>query len=464
MAGRAPDAPDVVPLLVVALGERLRAGGVPVSTSEVLDAVRALREVDLDARSRVWAALRATLVKDTSHDVLFRRSFEALFPRLRHEVDEPGDGSGRASGGASPPGAGGRADEELMDSVVRALREGEEHGIDETLDEAIERFAGERLDGHSAKHHAQRMLRRMGVPDLYRRYLEQEREADTAMNAAASAAEARVAMDQLGRRLEDMLSGRLREGEGVSRQQLEDVQDRPLLSAGADELAAMRMAMRPLARRLAAKLGAQRRRGGSGLDMRRTIRASMGYGGVPVEPALRRRRPTKPDLMVLCDVSGSTAQFAPFTLTLLHAMHAEFRRVRSFVFIDGIVEITAILETSPGVLDPHHLLSRRGLVAHDGRSDYARALTTFLATWGDAVTARTTVILAGDARAHDRPPATALVAELDHRARRLYWLNPEPRRDWDTLDSRASEYATHCTDAFEVSTIRQLTSAVTQIV
>ncbi|HVK27465.1 MAG TPA: VWA domain-containing protein [Nocardioides sp.] len=455
----APETPDVVPILVVALCERLRAAGVPVSTSEVLDAVRALREVDLDARSRVLAALRATLVKDTSHDVLFRRSFDAVFPRMRPEVDVP-----RGASEGSPPGAGGRADDELMDSVVRALREGEQHGIDESLDEAIERFAGEHLDGHSAKHHAQRMLRRMGIPDLYRRYLEQERDADTAMNAAASAAEARVAMDQLGRRLEDMLSGRLREGEGASRQQLEDVQDRPLLSAGADELAAMRMAMRPLARRLAAKLGAQRRRGGSGLDMRRTIRASMGYGGVPVDPALRRRRPTKPDLMVLCDVSGSTAQFAPFTLTLLHAMHAEFRRVRSFVFIDGIVEITGILETSPGVLDPHHLLSRRGLVAHDGRSDYARALTTFLATWGDAVTARTTVILAGDARAHERPSATTLVAELDHRARRLYWLNPEPRRDWDTLDSRASEYAAHCTDAFEVSTIRQLTSAVTQIV
>lgn len=461
MAGAAldtpPGLPDVGPVLVLALAARLRRGGVPVSTSEVLDAVSALRHVELAARSRVRAVLRATLVKDLSHEVLFRRSFEAVFPRMKREPSE----AGAPHTSAREPQS---AEDELMESVVRALREGDEDGLDDALDEAIDRFAGGQDDGRSAGHHAQRMLRRMNVPDLYRRYLEQDEEQASALNASASAAEARVAMGQLGRRIEDMLAGQLREGDGAIQQQLEDVLDRPLLRAGADELVAMRMAMRPLARRLAARLGAQRRRGGTGLDMRRTIRASMGYGGVPAKPVLRRRRPSKPDLVVLCDVSGSTAQFAPFTLTLLHAVHEEFRRVRSFVFIDGIVEITEILEANPGVLDPHHLLSRRGLVAHDGRSDYARALTTFLSTWGDSVTARTTVIIAGDARAHERESATSVVAELDHRSRRLYWLNPEPRSEWDRLDSRASEYAAHCTDAFEVSTIRQLTAAVTQIV
>lgn len=453
-----PRVADVVPVLVLELVDRLRRGGVPVSTSEVLDAIWALRHVDLTARSRVRSVLRATLVKDVTHEVLFRRSFEAVFPRMKRPA-------GEESGTSTRPSRESRQDteDELMDSVVRALREGEDQDLEARLHDAIDRFAAEQDDGRSAGHHAQRMLRRMKVPDLYRRFLEQDREDSSMMNASASSAEARVAMDQLGRRLEDMLAGRLRQGDGVANQQLEDIQDRPLLRAGADELVAMRMAMRPLARRLAARLGAQRRRGGTGLDMRRTIRASMGFGGVPVKPMLRHRRPSKPDLVVLCDVSGSTAQFAPFTLTLLHAVHEEFRRVRSFVFIDGIVEITEILEANPGVLDPHHLLSKRGLVAHDGRSDYARALTTFLSRWGDIVTAKTTVIIAGDARAHEREAATSIVAELDHRSRRLYWLNPEPRTEWDTLDSRASEYAVHCTNAFEVSTIRQLTAAVTQI-
>ncbi|HYT11071.1 MAG TPA: VWA domain-containing protein, partial [Mycobacteriales bacterium] len=178
---------------------------------------------------------------------------------------------------------------------------------------------------------------------------------------------------------------------------------------------------------------------------------------------LRRRSPTRPDLVVLCDVSGSVAQFAPFTLALLHAMHQEFGRIRSWVFVDGVVEITDLLDAAPGVLDVHHLLSRRGLVAGDGRSDYGRAFGTFLGTWSDAVTPRTTVLVVGDARGHDRRPALVETAELRRRGRRLYWLNPEPAAEWDTGDSLMSAYALQCTGSWEVSTLRQLGDCVAAI-
>jgi len=445
-----------VPAAILDLVRRLRAGGLPVSTSETLDAVAAFTVVDMNNRIDVRTALKATLVKDTTHEVLFERSFEVVFPRVHRERR----GDGITTGSTAPE----QGDEQLMDDLVRALREGDVSQIDELLDEAIERYAGTGKNQKSAGHHTQRALRRMNVSDLYRRYLEQS-EADSAYDKAVNAAEAAAMLEHMKLRMEDLVAGRLREVEGqFSMQSLEDPEDRPLLQAGPDELAAMRQAMRPLARRLATRLGNRKRRGTQGLDMRRTIRASMGTGGVPVRPILRRRRPTKPDLIVLCDVSGSTAQFAPFTLTLLHAVHQEFRRVRSFVFIDGIVEITDILASSPGVLDPRQLLGGRGLIVKDGRSDYQQVLHTFLETWGEAVTAKTTVIIAGDTRSHRRDSASPELAELSHRARRLYWLNPEQRQEWDTLDSCASEYANQCTEFFEVSTIRQLIDAVTQIV
>jgi hypothetical protein len=444
---------QAVPAAVLQIVERLRRTGLAVSTSEALDAVAALAVVGLGGRTDLRTALRSTLVKDSTHDVAFDRAFDAVFPRVRRSPPDAHQGPGE-------PGV----EDDSMDDLARALREGDLDHVDDLLEAAIDRHAGSHDDGRSAGHHAQRALRRMNIPNLYRRYLDQA-EGESGFNRALDAAEAAAAMEQMKRRMQDLVSGRMREADaGASMQQLEDPEDRLLLRAGADELVAMRQAMRPLARRLATRLGNRRRRGTSGLDMRRTIRSSMGTGGVPVQPVLRRRRPTKPDLIVLCDVSGSTAQFAPFTLTLLHAVHQEFRRVRSFVFIDGIVEISDILASSPGVLDPHHLLARKGLIVKDGRSDYRRAFATFLDTWGDAVTAKTTVIIAGDARSHDRAPATVEVAELGHRARRLYWLNPEPRSEWDRLDSRAGDYGRHCTDAFEVSTIRELIAAVTQIV
>ena len=443
-----------MPAAVIAMVHRLRAGGLPVSTSEALDAFTALTAIDIDSRIDVKTALKSTLVKDTTHEVLFERSFEAVFPRPRPPR--------RADGLTATSGEAG--DEQLMDDLVAAMREGDLAQIDELLEEAIERYAG--LDKHqqSAGHHTQRALRRMSLPTIYRKYLEAG-ESDDNLDRAIDAAEAGAMVESMKLRMENLVSGQLRDAAGtVSMQQLEDPEDRPLLKAGADELATMRQAMRPLARKLATRLGNRRRRGTSGLDMRRTIRASMGTGGVPVTPVLRRKRPTKPDLIVLCDVSGSTAEFAPFTLTLLHAVHQEFRRVRSFVFVDGIVEITEILANSPGVLDPRQLLGGRGLIVKDGRSDYQRVLHHFLEVWGDAVTAKTTVIIAGDTRSHRRDSATPELAELQHRARRLYWLNPEERHEWDVLDSCATEYANHCTDMFEVSTIRQLISAVTQIV
>lgn len=442
-----------LPAAVIAMVHRLRAGGLAVSTSEALDAVTALSAVGLGCRTDVRTALKATLVKDTSHEVLFARSFDAVFPMVvRHRSEETSATASTTAG-----------DEQLMDDLVQAMREGDLNRIDSLLDEAVDRYAGTDKQASSVGHHTQRALRRMNVPALYRRYLDQG-DAQTPAERGIDAAEASAMVESMRLRMETLVAGRLRDTTIDARQSLEDPEDRPLLLAGPDELAAMRQAMRPLARRLATRLGNRRRRGTAGLDMRRTIRASMGTGGVPVKPVLRRKRPTKPDLVVLCDVSGSTAEFAPFTLTLLHAVHQEFRRVRSFVFVDGIVEITDILASSPGILEPTLLLGRRGLIAKDGRSDYQRVLATFLDTWGDAVTAKTTVIIAGDTRSHRRSSAVRELADLQHRARRLYWLNPEPRHEWDTLDSCATEYGLHCTDAFEVSTIRQLIAAVTQIV
>ena len=432
--------------VVVALVGRLRAGGLPVSTSESLDGLRALAAVDITHRPAVRAALRATLVKDPTRGVLFDRAFEAVFPRARRER----------------PGVE-RSAEQLTTSLVEALHAGDEAAVDDALEEAIERYGGQVDDGRSAGHHVQRTLRRMNVADLYQRYLATEDSEDD-LDRALATTEASRAMEQMRRRLEDIAAGRVRDMDAPALQSMEDPEDRDLLRAGPDDLALMRQAMRPLVRRLATRLSQRRRHGSVTLDMRRTIRSSMGYGGVPVSPALRQRRPTKPDLVVLCDVSGSTAAFAPFTLTLLHAVHQEFRRVRSFVFIDGIVEITDILASSPGVLDPHHLLARQGLIAQDGRSDYRRALDRFLRTWGDSITPKTSVIVAGDARSHTRPPAIRELAEIKHRSRRLYWLNPEPESEWDSLDSRMAEYSRHCSQVFSVSTLRTLIAAVEQIV
>jgi uncharacterized protein len=446
---------------VVALAGRLRAGGLSVSTGETIDAARALAELDLADRPLVREALRATLVKDPTHSDVFDHAFDALFPAPRAGSSRPAGDPGSAGTPSGPSVSAGDADPGEL--LADALLANDDLTVAQLLDDAVERWAGE-ADGRSVEHHTQRVLRRMDLARLYRQLLARDPDAD-ALERTIGAVEAGMRIEDIRRRIEALVAGRLGHTEAHDQSpQREPLDETPLLRAGPDELAALRATVRPLARRLATRLGRKaRRRGRGSLDMRRTLRRSMSSGGVPLDIVLRRRHPTKPELVVLCDVSGSTAQFAPFTLALLHAMHQEFRRVRSFVFVDGIVEITDLLESAPGVLDPRHLLDRRGLMAKDGRSDYALAFGRFLATWPDAVGPLTTVIIAGDGRSHDRPAAIGALTELAVLSRRMYWFDPEPRAEWATADSAMPLYAMHCTDVFEVSTLRQLTECVAAI-
>ena len=179
------------------------------------------------------------------------------------------------------------------------------------------------------------------------------------------------------------------------------------------------------------------------LEVRRTIRRSLGAGGVPIEPAFRRRRASKPELVVLCDLSGSVAEFAAFTLGLVHALHNELARSRTFVFVDGVAEVTDLRR--PGATacpSVRNLLSRAGVVAGDGHSDYGRVFERF---WHDharhGVGPSTTVIVTGDARTNYRGAGLDAFRLLCDRAKRVYWLNPEPRADWDTTDSVIGLYA-----------------------
>jgi uncharacterized protein with von Willebrand factor type A (vWA) domain len=192
--------------------------------------------------------------------------------------------------------------------------------------------------------------------------------------------------------------------------------------------------------------------------VRKTMRRSLAAGGVPLNPAWRQRHRTRPRLLLLCDVSGSVAEFAKFTLSLLHALHAELPRLRSFVFTDGLADVTDLVESSPGVIDTRLLMSRPGVVRGDGHSDYGAVLQQLAQEQGSALTADTVLIVCGDARCNFRPPRPELLRALHSRVRAIHWLNPEPDGDWDTSDSRIGQYAPSCDTVTEVRTLRQLSA------
>ncbi|WP_007026728.1 VWA domain-containing protein, partial [Saccharomonospora iraqiensis] len=200
------------------------------------------------------------------------------------------------------------------------------------------------------------------------------------------------------------------------------------------------------------------------IDLRRTLRRSMATGGVPMRPVLRRRGPHRPELVLLCDLSGSVAGFAQFTLLLIQALSDQFSKVRSFAFVGVTDEVTDLVRA--GSEDPRNLavrvLSQARVTTWGSNSDYGGALDSFVAGWPDAVGPRTSVLILGDGRTNGGDPNLPVLREVAAAARHVYWLNPEPENLWGTGDSAAHHYA-RVVPMHECRNVRQLSRLITEL-
>jgi uncharacterized protein with von Willebrand factor type A (vWA) domain len=482
--------------------DELRRGGLPVSPDEVIDAAGALAAVGLADRAVVRESLRACLVKSVAQRPVFDGLFELYFSRAA--VPAPlgaadGDGSAaRGAGGAGEGVPGGLHEhggiappldrDELAAIVLAALRSGDDAEMAQAARLAVALLAGiEAGRPVGVSYYVQRTLRAVDTDGLLAQLLEAAVR-PLADDGAPGGAVALDPPDRLALLAGDLgpLGSRLVEEEyrdrierlvaaieaevrrvlsaergveavaaSLRRPLVEDVD---FMHASLDELAAMRRSLVPLTRVLAARLARRRRHRRAGpLDFRSTVRHSLSSGGVPIELRFRHRRVSKPELVVLADVSGSVASFARFTLMLLAAIAGQFSAVRSFLFIDGVDEVTGAFRRCgrrPEALEA--AVRHADVVASDGHSDYGRAFGAFAERYGRSVGPRTTVLVLGDARNNYHAAGTEQLEELHRRARHLYWLNPEPRAYWGSGDSIIGAYARHCDEVFECRNLRQL--------
>ncbi|KDA43480.1 VWA domain-containing protein [Frankia sp. B2] len=456
----------------------LRRAGVPVSSAETVDAARAVGALGWAERDAVRAAFAATLCKRP----LYRPAFDTLFdlyfpPRIGDGVslddldDLDGDPAGAANGAAANAGVdpGELSPEQLeelrqalRDQLLDALRDGNDEALRALARQAVSAFGSAR--GSSARSwFIYRVLRMMSaetlIVDLLAAML-----ADSERGGLAERAARQTITDRI-REFEEMVSTEVRRRmaeerglDAVERTAVKPLSDQvEFLRASQRDLVELRRQVYPLARRLATRLTARRRFGRIGrLDFRRTVRASLATGGVPVETRHRPHKPHKPELVVLCDVSGSVASFAHFTLMLTHALREQFAKVRAFAFIDTTDEVTRYLRG----LDLGDMMARisgeADLVWFDGHSDYGHAIEVFAEKYPEAVGPKTSLLILGDARNNYRPTSATIFRRLCSRARHSYWLNPEPRSYWGSGDSATNVYAELVDEMVECRNIEQL--------
>ncbi len=439
---------------IVSFCDELRTEGIAIGTAEILDAFAAVEEVPWTERKQFREALAATLAKSQEDRRLFELVFDRWFFRAaemealeRRDEDAEADGPPSSSEAA---GDGERIDlDELTAQIRQAIAEGDEGRMRDLAQLAVAAF-GRRGEGSGVVGvDVQRIRRSLGLTP--------------GANQPDGAGED-VELDRDGvRRFETHLRRELerglieRTGNLPPARPLAEL-DRALPTNPTQDLAAVHRSVTMLKRRLATLGNEQRgRRKGRVVDIRRTMRTSLETGGVPLTLRYRPKRPRRPEVYVLCDVSTSVTSASVFFLSVLHALHDSFRKLRSFVFIERISEVTEAFERERDFRKISERISRDGGVADiSGYTDYGRVWLEFLDEISADLDPRSTVIVLGDARTNGRDPHAAAFARLCDRAGRTFWLNPEPRLYWNYGDSVMAAYEPHTTEAFECWTTKHL--------
>ena len=461
---------------VAAFVQELRAIGIRVSLSENIDAMAALLVTPISSRDSLKSALSSTLVKSSDHFGAFELVFDIFFSESRlgdgaQLAVEPPPATGAADGSAGQSVISALTDAQLSDLLLDAVLAADRLLIRATVAEAVKRYAW--IEAGRAVAGIQYMYRTLNKLDLESLL---EKLIATVDRDVLGPLDYMLAVEEYGRRIDQvrldvdsairriLVADRGTEAvAGTLRRPLPE--DVDFLNASVVQLAAIRQALQPLSKKLAARLANKRRhQRASKLDFRRTIRGSVGNGGAAIDLIFQKPRPAKPEIMLIADVSPSVAAFAAFTLQLAYAIRSEFSKVRSFVFVDGIDEVTGVLESAPDIAYvAHHINSGTTAVRLDGHSDYGLALEGFWNSWGQQVKARTTVIILGDARNNYHSPQSWVLKAIRERSRHLYWLNPEPSYSWDSGDSVMSEYSQYCEKTVECRSLRQLRAFVAEL-
>ncbi|WP_369252484.1 vWA domain-containing protein [Geodermatophilus amargosae] len=459
----------------------VREAGIPVGISQAVDAAEILTVVDLLQREQLRHGLAAVLLQRASQ----RPPYDTLFDLWWPLSDRPRTGSYSASAeGEGEPGADdgstldlpdGHGDERdlaqrMREQLARLLMDGDDEALRRFARQAVEQLGRAPASPSGQAYFGYRVMRALSPDTLVAQMLagllgdggrgglaEQVARQTVRERLAAF----RSAVDAEVRRRAAAERGRERVAKSAVRPLAEQVD---FLRAQQSDLAELRRTVAPLARRLAVRLSARRRMGRQGrLDFRKTVRASLGTGGVPVVTHHRPRKVHKPELVVLCDVSGSVAGFSHFTLMLTQALREHFSGVRAFAFVDATDEVTRFFRPGADVSAAIARIGREAdVVAFDGHSDYGNALEVFADRWPAAVGPKTSLLVLGDGRTNYRQPGLPVLADLVRKARSAHWLNPEPRRLWGSGDSAADRYG-EVIDMVECRNATQLADFVTTL-
>ncbi|ACC42167.1 conserved hypothetical protein [Mycobacterium marinum M] len=462
-----PLAPHGLPGHLVGFVEALRGSGISVGPSETVDAGRVMAALGFEDREVLREGIACAVLRRPDHRDTYDAMFDLWFPAAlgaRAVITE--EQAGQSEG--LPPD-----DVEAMRQLLLDLLTDNPDlaDMDQRLVGMIARIVetyGKYNSSRGPSFSSYQALKAMALDELEGKLLAGllapygDEPTPTQEQIAKAIAAQRVS--QLRKMVDAETKRRTAEQLGRDHVQMYGIpqlsENVEFLRASGEQLRQMRRVVAPLARTLATRLAARRRRARAGsIDLRKTLRKSMSTGGVPIDVVLRKPRPARPELVVLCDVSGSVAGFSHFTLLLVHALRQQFSRVRVFAFIDTTDEVTHMFGPDADLAVAIQRITREaGVYSRDGHSDYGNAFVSFMQGFPNVLSPRSSLLVLGDGRTNYRNPATDVLADMVTASRHAHWLNPEPQHLWGSGDSAVPRYqeviAMHeCRSAKQLATV-----------
>ncbi len=454
--------------LVLELVDALRVHGVRCSTAEVVDALRAVELCGVQQRAVVKRALGLTLAKTQAEKQAFEVVFEGFFglPSLAQKPQAtppktspasraaPGDPThtfheGVANGTTEPPhratGGGGHA---LPTANVANHQQSA--------------FLAARRAAHAVSlRNVQIFTQRGRAINQMLQFLLQEagltKEPDPTENSEESLGwqARRKAVHQLVEgymllyaqpRMKRLLENSLRHTH-FSRLSPQDVER-----------------AQAMLKRMAKHLNQPRRLQTTGqkgpLDVRRTLRRNVAYGGPLLYLHWRRRHRPPPKVFAICDVSGSMVPHARFLLLLLHSLHLAMPKLRCFAFSSTLHEIGGLFRQHPPMQAMEAALRQVG----GGATHYGNVWEGFLNRCQGALTPRSVVLVQGDGRNNYGDAKRAYLRQIERKVKAIFWFNPEMPSVWGTGDSEMLGFAQHCKGVWPCANLDQLETAVHGVV
>ena len=456
---------------IIEFTDLLRQNGVRVSFAESIDTFRALDLVGLGNRGLMKDALRATLVKRATDFPTYERLFDLHFSGIGEAMKQAEQDTMQAMD--LTPQEYQRLLEELAEwlkeqgietsELARALLEQDTGRLEQLLREAAEQAGAERIErSFQEGQYAHGMQEALGLGDVTRELqaiseqLGGEGEQDPTRQGMARFVDRRL--QELQELIRSMVRAEL-EKKDVSQQdaaRMQALAEKSFYYLSEEEMRRMKEAVTRLAQRLRNALAVKRKAMRRGkLDVKDTLRGSLQFGGVPFKIHYERRKRVKPQVVVLCDVSDSVRNVSRFMLQFVYSLQDLYSKVRSFIFVSDLGEITKLFEES----EVHQAIDQaiRGNVINVyAHSDFGKAFRQFHSEHLSAITRHTTVIVLGDARNNYNVAHEWVLREIRQRAKQVLWLNPENRMTWGFGDSEMDRYEPYCDVVAECRNLNQL--------